>query len=240
MRRSVAAVLTALLSTAALAASPGGAAQARGPAAAPREAAAAGRPVVFVHGRNADAGVWNSMIARFRAAGTPGDRLFAWSYDTAQPTNEVTAGLLAQYVDAVLRRTGASQVDIVAHSLGSLPSRWYVKFGGGRATVRHWVSLAGPNHGTGIALLCALWDQGCKDMTPGSYVLTHLNSGDESPGSVDYTVLWSPCDETMLPQNSPQLQGAHNVRTTCLKHNDLLTDAAVAAKVRATLGADRM
>ncbi|MEV4434441.1 triacylglycerol lipase [Streptomyces sp. NPDC049585] len=232
MRRSVAAVLTALLSTAALAASPGGAAQAHGPAAA--------RPVVFLHGRNADSSAWDTMIARFRAAGTPGDRLFAWTYDTTRSTNEVTAGLLAQYVDAVLRQTGASQVDIVSHSLGSLPSRWYVKFGGGRATVRHWVSLAGPNHGTGIAALCALWDQGCKDMTPGSYVLTHLNSGDESPGPVDYTVLWSPCDETMLPQNSPQLQGARNVRTTCLKHNDLLTDAAVAAKVRATLEAARM
>ncbi|MFD0345450.1 esterase/lipase family protein [Kitasatospora aburaviensis] len=90
----------------------------------------------------------------------------AWSYDSTLSTNEVLAGRLAAYVDDVLRRTGADRVDIVAHSLGSLPSRWYVRFGGGAAKVGHWISLAGPNHGTTVAWLCALWDQGCRDMTP--------------------------------------------------------------------------
>ncbi|WP_406210638.1 esterase/lipase family protein [Kitasatospora sp. NBC_01560] len=194
-------------------------------------------PVIFVHGRNADPGVWSAMIDSFEAAGHPADRLFAWSYDSTQSTNEVLAARLADYVDGVLRSTGAAQVDFVAHSLGSLPARWYVRFGGGAAKVAHLVSLAGPNHGTTVGWLCALWDQGCRDMTPGSYVLSHLNSGTEAPPPVRYTTFWSSCDEQIAPPASTTLAGAVNIRTACLKHNDLLTDPAVASGVRAALAA---
>ncbi|MFG2332364.1 esterase/lipase family protein [Streptomyces sp. NPDC048604] len=243
MRRSAAPVLAPALAHALAPALLAGllvAAPFSGPASAhagPRAAAAAPRPVVFVHGRNAGPGVWGSMTERFRAAGTPADRLYTWSYDTTRSTNEVLAGQLAAYVDEVLRRTGAAQVDLVAHSLGSLPTRWYVKFGGGQSKVRHWVSLAGPNHGTGLAWACALWDQGCRDMTPGSYVVSRLNEGDETPGAVRYTTFWSASDGQISPRSSTLLDGARNVRTRDMAHNELLGDPAVAAEVLATLTA---
>ncbi|MFI0826482.1 esterase/lipase family protein [Streptomyces roseolus] len=203
----------------------------------PRDASAgAPRPVVFVHGRNAGPGVWGSLTERLTAAGTPADRIFAWSYDSSQSTNEVLAGRLAAYVDDVLRRTGADQVDLVAHSLGSLPTRWYVKYGGA-SKVRNWVSLAGPNHGTGLAWACALWDQGCRDMTPGSYVLSRLNEGDETPGDVRFTTFWSAGDGQIIPTSSTALSGARNVRVADMGHNDLLGDADVAGQVLATLTA---
>ncbi|MEU6237624.1 triacylglycerol lipase [Kitasatospora sp. NPDC047058] len=175
MRRLAAFLVPLLLAV--LVASAG---NARPAAAAPGPAvpaAGAPNPVIFVHGRNADPGVWSGMIDSFRAGGYPADRLFAWGYDSSQSTDEVLSARLAAYVDGVLQRTGAARVDLVAHSLGSLPTRWYVKFGGGAAKVGHWVSLAGPNHGTTVAWLCALRDQGCRDMTPGSYVLSRLNRG---------------------------------------------------------------
>lgn len=95
-------------------------------------------PVIFVHGRNSDPGVWTTMISRFESAGDPKSRFFAWDYDTSLSTNEVLSAQLADYVNRVLDETGAEQVDIVAHSLGSLPSRWYIKFG-----------VGGPPSGTG-------------------------------------------------------------------------------------------
>ncbi|MFD0342337.1 esterase/lipase family protein [Streptomyces sp. NPDC127117] len=195
--------------------------------------ASTGTPVIFVHGRNSDAGVWNTMISRFESEGDPKSRFFAWEYDTSRSTNEVLSGQLADYVSRVLDDTGAEQVDIVAHSLGSLPSRWYIKFGGGGTTVRNWVSLAGPNHGTSLGYLCALWDQGCRDMTPGSYVVQHLNEADPTPGSTRYTTFRSGCDEQISPTTSTMLDGAANVETGCLKHNELLTDPAVADQVHA-------
>ncbi|MEW2415212.1 triacylglycerol lipase [Streptomyces sp. NPDC046866] len=203
-------------------------------AAAPA-AAAAHRPVVLVHGYNADPGVWGSLRAQLRAAGYADSELFSWGYDTHRSVNEVLAGQLGTYVDQVRRQTGAAEVDIVAHSFGSLVSRWYVKYGGGTASVNHWVSLAGPNHGTSTAWACALWDQACRDMTPGSYVVQHLNSGDETPDAVKYAAFWSDCDEVVNPDSSVPLAGAANTAVGCLNHNDLLGDAATAAGVRAFL-----
>ncbi|WP_282692206.1 triacylglycerol lipase [Streptomyces sp. CC208A] len=232
MRRSVTTLVTALAAALLLAA------PAAPPATADSGPAAAGpRPVILVHGRNAGPGVWGSLSERLRAAGHPADRIFAWSYDTSRSTNEVLAGQLAGYVDEVLRTTGADRVDLVAHSLGSLPTRWYVKHGGGAAKVRDWISLAGPNHGTTLAWACALWDQGCRDMTPGSYVVSRLNEGDETPGTVRYTTFWSAGDGQILPTGSTALAGARNVQVGDMGHNDLLGDPEVAAGVIATLAA---
>ncbi|MFF1492592.1 esterase/lipase family protein [Streptomyces sp. NPDC058304] len=204
----------------------------------PAQAAAAVQPhnpVVFVHGYNADPGVWGGLREDLRAAGYTDAELFSWGYDTHRSVNEVLAGQLGAYVDQVRRQTGVAQVDIVTHSFGSLVGRWYLKFGGGAATVDHWVSLAGPNHGTSTAWACALWDQACRDMTPGSYVVKNLNAGDETPGAVKYATFWSNCDEVINPDNSVPLAGAANTPVGCLQHNDLLGDDATSAGVRSFL-----
>ncbi|MGW1884807.1 esterase/lipase family protein [Streptomyces sp. NPDC001970] len=161
------------------------------PAQAHAQARAARNPVVLVHGYNADPGVWGSLRDDLKADGYTDAELFSWGYDTHRCVNETLSGNFASYVEDVRRRTGAERVDVVAHSFGSLVTRWYVKFGGGTGTVAHWVSLGGPNHGTSVAWACALWDQACRDMTPGSYVQTNLASGDETPDAVKYATWWS-------------------------------------------------
>ncbi|UUN31129.1 triacylglycerol lipase [Streptomyces sp. FIT100] len=192
-------------------------------------------PVVLVHGYNADPGVWGSLRDDLKADGYTDAELFSWGYDTDQSVNETLSGRFAAYVDEVRRQTGADRVDIVAHSFGSLVTRWYVKFGGGTGTVAHWVSLGGPNHGTSVAWACALWDQACRDMTPGSYVQTNLAAGDETPGAVGYATWWSNCDDMINPDSSVPLTGAANNAAGCLDHNALLGDDAVSAGVRAFL-----
>lgn len=47
-------------------------------------------------------------------------------------------------------------MDVVAHSMGSLSSRYYLKNPGGTARVDEWVSIGGPNHGTYTAAGCSL------------------------------------------------------------------------------------
>ncbi|MCB5164858.1 triacylglycerol lipase [Streptomyces bambusae] len=192
-------------------------------------------PVVFVHGYNADPGVWGSLRSDLRADGYPDSLLFSWGYDTHQSVNEVLAGRFAAYVDEVRARTGAAQVDVVAHSFGSLVTRWYVKHGGGAPKVGRWVSLAGPNHGTYISWACVIWGQACRDMSPGSYVQKKLAEGDETPGAVAYATFWSDCDEVINPDSSVPLSGAANTYAGCLKHNDFLGDDGVSAGVRAFL-----
>lgn len=223
-RGAVSLVLTLAAAAAVLGLAPG-----------PAAAATARTPVVFVHGHYADPGVWGAMREDFKASGYTDAELFSWGYDSDQSVNEVLSGRFAAYVDQVRAQTGAARVDVVAHSFGSLVTRWYVKFGGGTATVGHWVSLAGPNHGTSTAWACALWSQACRDMTPGSYVQKRLADGDETPGAVQYATWWSNCDEVINPDSSVPLTGAVNNPAGCLGHNDLLGDDAVSQGVRAFL-----
>ncbi|MFG2500943.1 esterase/lipase family protein [Streptomyces sp. NPDC048441] len=201
-----------------------------------RSADTARTPVIFVHGYNADPGVWGSLRDDFKASGYADTELFSWGYDTSQSVNEVLSGRFAAYVDEVRAQTGAAKVDVVAHSFGGLVTRWYVKHGGGTAKVAHWASLAGPNHGTGTAWACAAWSQACRDMTPGSYVQDGLAEGDETPGDVAYATWWSSCDEVINPDDSVLLDGATNNAAGCLKHNELLGDDGVSQGVRDFVG----
>ena len=200
-----------------------------------RRAARERNPVVFVHGWSASASVWEAMTERFRADGWPEPYLVAWSYDT-NLSNVETAGLLAAQVDAVLAETGASRVDIVAHSMGALPARYYVRDLGGDARVDGLVALGSPNHGTLTAYTCR--SEACREMRPGSSFLRALNEDDETPGAVRYATWRSPCDLVVVPQNSPALEEATNRVTACLLHLELPTDAAVYAQVRDWLSAN--
>lgn len=115
--------------------------------------------------------------------------------------------------------------------MGSLSSRWYVKFLGGDVddTIDAWVSLGGPNHGTDIAYAC--FSTACAEMRPGSSFLDEPNAGDESPGDVRYATWWSPCDSVINPDSSVPVEGADNTQTACIGHSDLHQDATVYGQV---------
>ena len=200
-----------------------------------RRAARERNPVVFVHGWSASASVWATMTERLRADGWPASHLVAWSYDTDR-SNAETARALAARIDTVLAETGASRVDLVSHSMGALPARYYVRHLGGDARVDGWVALGGPNHGTFTAYTCR--SPACREMRPGSAFLRDLNEGDETPGAVRYATWRSPCDVVVLPQNSPVLDGAVNTATPCLLHLELPTSGSVYAQVRDWLAAN--
>jgi triacylglycerol lipase len=157
-------------------------------------------PILFVHGFRGNASRWSTMIERFEADGWPADRLFAITYDSTKSNADIAADV-GDAVDAILATTGAPEVDIVAMSMGSLNSRYYLKFLGGAAVVDDWVSLAGPNHGTRAANLLCFGGQSvpCEEMKIGSAFLAQLNAGDETPGSVSYGTFWSPCDSMINP-----------------------------------------
>lgn len=188
-------------------------------------------PVVFVHGFSGAAWNWADMAADFRADGWPADRVVVWQYNSAQ-SNATTAGQLRALVDDVRSRTGAAKVDIVTHSMGGLSSRWYLKFLGGTAAVDDWVSIGGPNHGTNLAGFCSIAITSCKEMSFDSSFLTTLNAGDETPGSVNYGTLWSPCDEIINPDTSTVLSGAVNTRLGCVGHLSLLISNDVSQRTR--------
>lgn len=176
-------------------------------------------PVLFVHGLGGAGRNWDTMIADFMAAGWSRDQLHAMSYASAKSSTSIAAEIRDE-VAALRARTGAAKVDIVGHSLGALNSRWYLKFLGGAAQVDDWVSIGGVNQGTYGALTCLL--ASCREAWPGSDFLDALNGGDPTPGAVDYTTVWSSCDEAVNPDSFATLEGATNWYAGCVGHIALI------------------
>ncbi|MFL5381934.1 MAG: esterase/lipase family protein [Longimicrobiaceae bacterium] len=186
-------------------------------------------PILFVHGWQGSAAEWRPMMARFRRDGWGDRQLFAWSFDDRR-SNAAIAASISTRVDQILAATGAARVDIVAYSMGSLSTRYYLKNLARPGRVDAWVSLGGPNHGTEAARLC--FSTACREMRPGSPFLAALNRGDETPGAARYATWGSPCDEAVQPAGTTALDGAENHQTRCLSHLQLLADSAVYREVR--------
>ena len=186
-------------------------------------------PILFVHGYGGANENFCTMIDRFRADGWAENELYAYDYSFVA-SFATDAEEIKTQIDAILARTGASKVDIIAHSAGAVSSRYYLKHLGSDSRVDAWVSLAGPNHGTDTADNCSFTP--CLEIRIGSAFLADLNSVDETPGPVRYATWWSPCDETINPDSSVLLVGATNTQTSCLVHYNLLVDPVVYSQVR--------
>jgi triacylglycerol esterase/lipase EstA (alpha/beta hydrolase family) len=192
--------------------------------------ASAQDPILFVHGYTETASVWNTMVGRFEKDGYPKSYLSAYSYNTSQSNVTDAEKEVKPRVETLLKNTGATKVDIIAHSMGSLNTRYYIKNLGGDLKVDDWVSLGGPNHGTDFANWCS--SASCVEMRIGSTFLNNLNATDETPGAVSYGTWWSPCDSIINPDSSVALSGATNTKTACISHTDLMNDATVYGQVR--------
>lgn len=154
--------------------------------------------------------------------------------------------LQAEYVVFAVREMAArsgDKVDVLGHSQGAVHPRWAVKWWPDvRASVDDVVMLAGPQHGTSLGaaqspLGCFA---SCWQMTPGSHYLNALNAGDETPGAVSYTSVYSLFDELVQPQfpeSTSALEGGANVliQDVCpgrpTEHVFMMADHAVHAVV---------
>ncbi len=191
--------------------------------------AAAHDPILFVHGYLESESLWTTMIRSFEREGWTREELNNWRYNTAQ-SNVTTAREVRTKVEEILRRTGATKVDIISHSMGGLNTRYYLKNLGGTEKVDDWVSLGGPNHGTSTATFCG--ETSCVEMRIESTFLRELNREDETPGAVTYGTWWSSCDEFINPDESVLLTGARNTEAGCVTHVGLTTNATVFGQVR--------
>ena len=189
-------------------------------------------PILFVHGYAGNGGNWQDVKARFAADGWQDFELYAYNYSFTA-SNAVSAAEIRDQVNEIIRTTGATKVDIIAFSMGSVSSRYYLKNLDGALSVDAWVSLAGPNHGTDAADNQNCQFTPCREIVPGSAFLTALNAGDETPGLVRYGTWRSPCDATINPDESVILAGATNTLVSCISHLEFLVNAAVYQQVKA-------
>jgi hypothetical protein len=132
----------------------------------------------------------------------------------------IYADRIKKTVDILMSYTGKNKVTIIAHSMGGLVAREYVRRHGSK-DVDMLITVGTPNHGISgyIDLLCPFGHDGpeCQEMKAGSSFLSTLNR-DETPGSARYVTIAGDCcitngkasDETILVE-SVYLEGATNI-----------------------------
>jgi triacylglycerol lipase len=183
-------------------------------------------PVVLVHGWNGSASSMATLKSRFEASGRQ-----AFSLTLPGQNNVTNASALATFINNVKAQTGATKVDLVAHSMGGLSTRYYLKNLGGTANVAQYVSLGSPHYG--LTLACLLGTNSGGQMCPFSSFLSSLNSGDDTPGAVFYTTIYSTSDG-LVPTSSSRLDGgACFKQISGVSHTNLTQDAAVYSLVLA-------
>ena len=137
--------------------------------------------------------------------------------------------LLAQRVDEVLTLTGEQNLTLVAHSMGGLVCRAYLRQFGG-AKIAQLITLGSPHHGTFHAYL-ASGPNGLQ-MRPGNAWLTTLG---ETQVTIPFTSIFSLHDTVISPQESSRMSDAVNVQIPGVGHVSMPSGKSVRRQVVASL-----
>jgi hypothetical protein len=178
---------------------------------------ACGTGVLLVHGLVCNRGVWNPWLCALRDRGIP----------VLAPSIEPPFGLIdswAPAIDAAVRRLHAHTgrpVLIVAHSLGGLAVRAWLRGGGDTALVQQVVTVASPHHGTWLARFG--WSPNARQLTLDSPWLQAL-ARDEAARAhgLPVTCFYSDCDNVVFPPSVATLAQADNRLLRGWAHVDLL------------------
>jgi len=159
-------------------------------------------PVLLVHGTFAtdDENYGWNYLPHLTAAGFDvcSVRLPNRSLDDIQLSSEY----VVHAVREMAAMAGGRKVDLLGHSQGGLQPRWVTRFyPATRALIDDVVTLAAPHQGTALASLPGLGCGACFQMGPNSAFIARLNSGDQTPGEVDYTSIFTElADELVVPE----------------------------------------
>jgi len=193
-------------------------------------------PVLLVHGTGINAEEsWGWNYAKvLPAAGW--DTCTVTLPDRALGDIQVSTEYVVYAIERIRALTGR-RLTVITHSQGGMEGRWAVRWWSrARAGVDDLIDLASPNHGIYAADLCA--DSGncwpaVWQMASGSRFLAALNRGDETPGAVAYTQVYSETDELVEPSSTAPLRGGANIaiQDVCpgrpVHHVGLLSDPLV-------------
>jgi triacylglycerol esterase/lipase EstA (alpha/beta hydrolase family) len=179
-------------------------------------------PVLLLHGIGCNAGVWTRMRSYLARAGIA--PVYAMSYGPPFISIASTAQQVADKIAQIERDTGASQVVIVAHSMGGLVARSYIR-AFGPSHVRRLVTIGTPFAGSMHAWLMS--GASLAEMRPGSAYLAALAEPTPDERAVPTVSIWSWHDSMVTPQDSSRLPYGQNVIVSKVAHNALIGDRGV-------------
>jgi PGAP1-like protein len=174
-------------------------------------------PIILVHGYFANRGYFAGLVRALESRGV--GPIFTPNLTSTFATIERFSEELAAEIERVAG-TGEAQVVVIAHSMGGLGARAYLRtHGAGR--VRKLITIASPHHGTVHARFGA--GDSARQMSRGSRFLEELREqeGLRGPGC-RVTSIYTPHDNLVAPQESSVLPWAKNIAIPGRGHVDIL------------------
>lgn len=124
------------------------------------------RPIVFVHGMAGSGDQFQTQALRFASNGYPEDYFAALDHNSLSDSNRIEK--LDALIDQVLDDTGADQVELVGHSMGTSISFTYLSTASQAAKVAHYVNvdgMSGDELPGGVPTLNLMASMGTGDIT---------------------------------------------------------------------------
>jgi pimeloyl-ACP methyl ester carboxylesterase len=166
-------------------------------------------PVVLMqHGYVNNGGVWYFTA---RALERQGYRVFTLDQPVFASI-DLMGDRLATRIEAVLATTESDKLILVAHSMGGLICRAYLRRHGD-TRIERLVTLSSPHHGTFHAYLAG--GPNGQQMRPGNPWITELG---RTLVTVPFTSIYSVHDTVISPQSSSIMKEAQNVRMVGVGH----------------------
>jgi triacylglycerol esterase/lipase EstA (alpha/beta hydrolase family) len=205
------------------------------PRAAPRQVIHPGSarpPVLLLHGYGCNSGYWDHLTPLLDAAGISHATL-----DLEPITCGIDdyAGPVERAVESLCAATGAPKLVIVAHSMGGLVARaWLRKHGAAR--LARVITLGTPHHGTCLASFgvgrnaAQMRRAGCPEGLESEW-LRDLAAGESAATRALLTSIYTHHDNIISPQTSSFLAGAHNIPMGGVGHVAMGRNRRVLAQV---------
>jgi triacylglycerol esterase/lipase EstA (alpha/beta hydrolase family) len=173
-------------------------------------------PVLLLHGYGCNSGYWSALTPLLDAA-----RISHATLDLEPVTGDIDGYVPAvqQAAEALCAAAGAPQVIVVAHSMGGLVARAWLR-AHGAARVARVITLGTPHHGTSLAgfgvgrnaaQMRRLRPQPPADDCLANPWLDELAAAESLETRALITSIYSHHDNIVSPQTSSFLEGARNL-----------------------------
>lgn len=160
--------------------------------------------VLLVHGYLCNRAVWKPWVD---AGGFAGCNVA--TVDLAPPFGSLDdyAAIVHAAVERLRAATGAARVAVVAHSMGGLALRCYLRRYGDAAVARA-ITIASPHHGTRLARFGH--GRNAAQMRPESRFLHDLAADEDAARRAKFVCIATHDDNLIVPRTSPLLGGARH------------------------------
>jgi triacylglycerol esterase/lipase EstA (alpha/beta hydrolase family) len=185
--------------------------------------------VLLIHGYGCNSGYWRWMSLELRQAHITH---YALDMEPVFGSIDEYAPLVHAAVQRVQAETGQKKIVIVAHSMGGLAARAYLRDHGCDSVARV-ITLGSPHHGTaianfGIGINCGEMNWlGRYEEGRSSEWLQKLAATEEADALGHIVSIYSQHDNIVSPQSSAHLEGAWNIPVIGIGHVALALEPSI-------------